>query len=176
MTLLDLFCGEGGWSAAATRRGWTCIGLDNVEQPRYPGRMIVQTLPLQVNKLLERFHPNIIVASPPCDDYARHHLPWIKGPTPDTSLLAWSLSLIDDAPCPVVVECSRFASWHFPGSSRCGSLYLWGAVPTLLPTPPGHKMKTDGRYPGKRAMIPQETAAWIFDCIEHRLDTTRGTR
>ncbi len=169
MLVLDLFCGEGGWTVAAVRRGWVGVGIDCVTQPRYPGRMIVRRLPLQVDKLIAEFHPDFICASPPCDDYARHHLPWIKAGPPDTSLLAWSLSLIDDAPCPVIVECSRFASWHFPGSSRCGSLQLWGAVPALLPRAPGHKMQTDGRYPGRRAVIPPHVADWVFECAERRL-------
>lgn len=169
MLLLDLFCGKGGWSVAALRRGWTAVGIDCQQQPRYPGRQILTRLPIRVDALINTYHPDAIAASPPCDAYARHHLPWIKGDPPDTGLMAWSLSLIDDAPCPVIVECSRFAAWHFPGSSRCGSLYLWGAVPTLLPTPRPHKMNTAGQNPGQRAFIPPEAADWIIESIETRI-------
>lgn len=169
MLLLDLFCGEGGWTVAALKRGWIGVGIDAVPQPRYPGRMVLQCLPLFLHDLIDTYHPDAIVCSPPCDDYARHHLPWIKGPHPDRLLMEWSLSLIEFAPCPVVVECSKFASWHFPGSSRCGSLQLWGAIPALLPASPGHKMKTDGRYPGRRARIPPHVADWIIEGLERRL-------
>jgi hypothetical protein len=157
--LLDLFCGRGGWSQAFHREGWRCIGIDR-ENHGYPFELHLATLP-QDDESVQMFMPNWIVASPPCEEFARHHLPWIAGPAPDTSLLLWSVSLASRLATPMTVECSRFASWHVPGGTRCGSYYLWGNLPALLPTPPRRKSKMCGEDPAARAMIEPTLAEWI---------------
>lgn len=158
--LLDLFCGNGGWSKAALRQGWTCTGID-ITQHRYPGTLILSSLPWDLPRLLA-LHPSLIVASPPCDAYARHHLPWLNGPPPDTALLEWCVRLTHESPIPTIVECSRFSALHVPGSTRCGSYQLWGSLPALLPDPPRRKMKTSGTDPARRAEIEPILADWII--------------
>jgi hypothetical protein len=152
--LLELFCGHGGWSRAALELGWQCTGIDNVDQPTYPGHFIKQSLP---GKLPPH---DLIIASPPCRDFARHHLPWIRGPVPSTELLEWSINTAD------VTDCSIFASRHtrHPGT-RVGSYVLWGDVPPLIIAPPRTKMKISGRRPDLRAlihpMLAHQVLAWL---------------
>lgn len=176
MKLLDLFCGRGGWSRVAVSRGWDVVGIDAVPQPDFPGRFVLRTLPIPAEILYAAWHPDAVTVSPPCEQFARHHLPWIKGPAPDLSLMQWALSLVDLLPCPVIVECSRFAGWHFPRSSRCGSLRLWGAVPTLLPTPRPHKMRTPGYDPAGRAVIPPEVATVFLEAVESGCFSRSGAK
>lgn len=169
LLLIDLFCGKGGWSAPAIARGWTCIGYD-IEQHGYPGTLIQQPLPVTVAELLAH-NPTAIVASPPCDDFARAWLPWLRGDgKPDDGALAllnWSISLIGCG-VPVVVECSRFAGKHAPGGRAFGSYVLWGDVPAICLHPPRNKMKKSGMDPAARAVIPWDLADWIIDSFERR--------
>lgn len=160
MHLLDLFCGQGGWSQGFSRHGWTCTGID-CQDHGYPfGKLILLTLPIHDEAILA-FTPDFITASPPCEEYARHHLPWLKGPPPDLTLLTWAVALANRLDVPTLVECSRFAALHVPGSSRVGSYRLWGAIPALLPTVPQRKMKTSGTNPGRRAFIDPILSDWI---------------
>lgn len=176
MKLLDLFCGRGGWSRVAVSRGWEVVGIDAAPQPLYPGPFILQVLPVSAAALIAAHAPDAVAVSPPCEQFARHHLPWLKGPPPDLSLMQWSLSLIDAMPCPVIVECSRFAGWHFPRSSRCGSLRLWGAVPPLLPTPAPHKSRLPGYDAAGRAVIPWEVASVFIDAVESGCFSRSGAK
>lgn len=167
MRLLDLFCGKGGWSRAALARGWECIGVD-IECHGYPGRFDQRRLPVTADEL-RIYGADAVVASPPYEQYARHHLPWIKGPPPDLGLMQWCLTLPGEMNCPVLIECSRFAAMHHAGSTRVGSYALWGDVPALLPEVPRRKMKTSGTDPARRAMIEPALAEWVISYFEQRV-------
>lgn len=168
--LVDLFCGRGGWSRCAIRRGWKCFGFD-IFPHDYPGNLILQRLPCDT-QLIRELRPDLIVASPPCEDYARRHLPWMRHPGPiDERPLRWAVSLVNLFDCPVVVECSQFAARHLGGWRRCGSFYLWGDVPALLPLFVHNKHchagnKEDGTAvrAAKKAMVPYTLADWIIEC------------
>jgi hypothetical protein len=159
--LLDLFCGKGGWSKAALSAGWRTVGVDN-QRHDYPGELILCNLPWPAHAITS-LHPTLIIASPPCEEFARAHLPWLRGNgIADCHLLDWSLSLIGRMPCPVIVECSWFAARHRPGARLVGSYALWGNVPALMPKIARRKMKTSGTRPADRAMIPYQLAEWII--------------
>lgn len=179
-TLIDLFCGRGGWTRAAMKRGWTCYGFDCTKH-EYPGEQVLTWLPCQT-ATLETLKPDLIVASPPCEDFARKHLPWIKliGPVDETHL-RWAIGLNAQLTCPVIIECSQFAARHVPGWTRCGSFYLWGAIPALLPTFKHHKNahagnKEDGQAirAAKKAMIPNTLADWLLWHREQQLKRLQG--
>jgi hypothetical protein len=169
LTLVDLFCGRGGWTRAAIRRGWKCVGFD-IEDHGYPGILVQQQLPCDT-QLIRQFNPALVVASPPCEDYARRGLPWMRHAGPiDERPLRWAVSLADRLDCPVVVECSQFAARHLGGWRRCGSFYLWGDVPALLPSfkhdkhsNAGNKEDGTAVRAAKKAMIPEQLAGWIID-------------
>lgn len=177
--LLELFCGRGGWSRAAARLGWECIGID-VEDHGYPFTLIQRRLPCSLGELAD-FHPDLVIASPPCNEFARHHLPWIRNPqVPDCTLLHWSISLVGHFP-QVVIECSRFAALHAPGARHCPPYALWGDIPALLPLHLPRKDSHQGttgcsmkERAARRAEIPPQLAGWIMDTANARLARTLG--
>lgn len=156
--LIDLFCGRGGWTVPAMSRGWKCHGFDCVDHG-YPGELHLGNLPVDLQVLTD-LQPDLVLASPPCEEYARHHMPWIKGPAPDESLLRWSIGLIGRMKCPVIVECSLFAYRHVQGGRIAGSYSLWGNVPALLPKVPRNKHRHSSA--ARRAVIEPSLAEWIM--------------
>lgn len=168
--LLDLFAGKGGWSRAAIKLGWNVVGIDNTDHG-YPGWLDQESLPLPV-RTLKSYGPDLVVASPPCEDFARAWLPWLRGdhrPSRQAvKMLRWSVRLIEAmAPIPVVVECSLFASRHVAGARKFGSYALWGPVPDDCPKITG-KQKRSGENPAARAMIPFALAAHILNSVHKR--------
>jgi DNA (cytosine-5)-methyltransferase 1 len=105
--LLDLFCGAGGAAVGYHRAGFEVVGVDIVDQPRYPfefHRADALTFPL------DGF--DAIHASPPCQAYAalstkdgRH--PDLIPPTRrllESSGLPWVIENIEGAPLRVDVR------------------------------------------------------------------------
>jgi hypothetical protein len=159
---VDLFCGKGGWTIPALLRGWTCVGFDIVDHG-YPGDLHTQQLPVQAQEI-RQLRPDLVVASPPCEEFARCHLPWIRQvKPPDLTLLRWSIDLITDLfPIPVIVECSRFSARHIAGARFCGPYALWGTIPALLPQVLKRKARMSGTNPAARAIVDAELAAWLI--------------
>lgn len=71
---LDLCSGLGGASQPALDRGWRVIRVDI--DPRFKPDIVadVRALPLRP------FHVDVLWASPPCQEFARATLPWLKKP------------------------------------------------------------------------------------------------
>lgn len=172
--LVDLFCGVGGWTKAFLRRGWTCIGVDLARFDDYPGtflQMDARTVPAELFEAADA-----IVASPPCEEFARAWLPWLRGDhTPSAEaigLLAWSIELTANHPRRIT-ECSVFAGKHAPGGTRFGSYILWGDVPILMPHIPRRKANKSGLRPDLRAEIPPHLADWIAHQYTKTLEDSR---
>src|SRR6266542_2907943 len=158
--LLDVFCGVGGWTKEFQRLGWECTGVDLVDLG-YPGELILCDALTLSDTLLDSFDG--VVMSPPCEEYARAWLPWLrmdKTPTPEAvRLLQWAVEKC----CREnrLVECSKFAARHVTGAQMFGSYALWGDVPALMPKLPMGKERKSGLRPELRAEIPTELASWI---------------
>ena len=71
MKVLDLFCGQGGWSKAFYEAGHECTGLD-IENIGYPYRFIKADL----NDWTPDQHYDIILASPPCNHFSSVNQNW----------------------------------------------------------------------------------------------------
>lgn len=162
--MLELFCGRGGWSKAFARLGWDCTGVD-LEDLDYPYRLVQVDVRELAPEWIAGF--DAVVASPPCEEFARAWLPWLRGDhKPEKSavdLLRWSISLCDRPRR--LVECSHFSTHHATGSRKVNSFALWGDVPLLFPEFPRGKQKISGKRPDLRAEIPlplAETVAAYF--------------
>lgn len=160
--MLDLFCGLGGWSVPFLRAGWRCTGVD-IQPHNYPGKLVLADVLELSPGWIEGF--DCVLASPPCDDFARAWLPWCRGDKVPSAealrLLTWAIALVQSRPL-AVCECSVFASRSVPGSVRCGPYALWGDVPLLLPTVRHRKSALSGQSPARRAVIDPHLADVVF--------------
>lgn len=159
--LLDCFCGVGGWSKSFARLGWDCVGVD-IAELGYPYTFVQRDALTLTPDFIDSF--DAFVASPPCEEFARAWLPWLRGDKrPEqwaVDLLNWSVKLCDGRKNRIV-ECSNFSARHVPGGTRFESYTLWGDVPLLMPQLPRGKMAKSGMKPELRAEIPPVLADWI---------------
>ena len=167
--LLDLFCGRGGWSKSFMARGWHCVGVD-IESLGYPGELMQCSVLELTPEFIDSF--DAVTSSPPCEEFARAWLPWLRGDKRPAQwaidLLEWSVKLCKNKPNRIT-ECSNFAGRHVAGGMRFESYTLWGDVPALMPQLPRCKMAKSGMHPEIRAEIPPALADWIADNYTRRL-------
>jgi DNA (cytosine-5)-methyltransferase 1 len=150
--LLDLFCGAGGAAVGYHRAGFEVVGVDIVDQPRYPFEFHQEDALETLTGDLWRF--DAIHASPPCHDHStatgrNRKAAGVKG---TAWMLAATISRVAAAGVPWVVENVETAT--FPTSAYrlrlCGSSFglnlrrhRWFAtnVPMLAP-PCAHYWQT----------------------------------
>jgi len=165
--LLDVFCGVGGWTKTFMARGWNCVGVDLADfSASYPGQFVQADALSLDHQWINQF--DAVLMSPPCEEYARAWLPWLRGDkTPAKwaiDLLEWSVALCDRPGR--MVECSNFSARHVKGAARVGSYSLWGDVPLLMRQVPRGKMAKSGMRPELRAEIPDELARSVAEWFE----------
>lgn len=139
MLAIDLFCGLGGWAEGLMAEGYTVIGFD-IEKRPYPAQLVLQDVTTLHGSQFR--NADLIVASPPCQEYSYRAMPWKRVktlPPPDNTLFETCWRIQREASeaagryIPMVVENVRGAQkwigrarWHY------GSYYLWGDVPALM--------------------------------------------
>jgi len=154
---IDLFCGVGGWSNGLLAEGWDVIGFD-IEQHvysehRYPAQLVIQdVLTLHGSQFRDA---DLIVASPPCQEYSYMAMPWKRAKAKAAAIRADKtgkelerLNRLFNACFRIQREACEAAGHHIPlvvenvkgaqpwvGRARWnfGSFYLWGDVPALMP-------------------------------------------
>lgn len=154
---IDLFCGLGGWTEGLLAEGYDVIGFD-IEQHvygemRYPAQLVVQdVLTLHGSQFKDA---DLIVASPPCQEYSYMAMPWSLAKAKAAAIRADTtghalahLNRLFDACFRIQREACDAAGRHIPllvenvkgaqpwvGRARWnyGSFYLWGDVPALMP-------------------------------------------
>jgi hypothetical protein len=154
---IDLFCGLGGWTEGLLAEGYDVIGFD-IEQHvygehRYPAQIVVQDV-LTLHGSQFR-NADLIVASPPCQEYSYMAMPWSRAKAKAAAIRAdgtgqalADLTRLFDACFRIQREACEAAGRHIPmvvenvkgaqpwvGRARWsfGSFYLWGDVPALMP-------------------------------------------
>ena len=154
---IDLFCGLGGWTEGLLAEGYDVIGFD-IEQHvygehQYPGLLVIQDIRTLHGSQFR--NAQLIVASPPCQEYSYMAMPWEKAKAKAKAIredktgvkLAALNSLFNEC-LRIQREASAAAGHHIPliienvkgaqpwiGRARWshGSFYLWGDVPALMP-------------------------------------------
>jgi hypothetical protein len=158
---IDLFCGLGGWTDGLLAEGWHVIGFDLERhvygEHRYPAQLVIQDV-LTLDGAQFR-DSDLIVASPPCQEYSYMAMPWSRAKAKAAAIRAdrtggalADLNRLFDACFRIQREACEAAGRHIPmvvenvhgaqpwvGRARWnfGSFYLWGDVPALMP--PAHK-------------------------------------
>lgn len=154
---IDLYCGLGGWTEGLLAEGYDVIGFD-IEQHvygehRYPAQLVVQdVLTLHGSQFKTA---DLIVASPPCQEYSYMAMPWSRAKAKAVAIRADEtgqelarLTRLFDACFRIQREACEAAGRHIPlivenvkgaqpwvGRARWnyGSFYLWGDIPALMP-------------------------------------------
>lgn len=154
---VDLFCGLGGWTEGLLAEGYDVIGFD-IEQhiygeDRYPAQLVVQdVLTLHGSQFKDA---DLIVASPPCQEYSYMAMPWSLAKAKAAAIRAdetgealAKLTALFDACFRIQREASEAAGRHIPmvvenvkGAQpwvgrahwHFGSYFLWGDIPALMP-------------------------------------------
>ena len=90
---VDLFCGLGGWTDGFLAEGWNVVGFDVTRHvygdARYPAQLVLQDV-LTIHGSQFR-NADIIVASPPCQQYSWLAMPWSRSKDPNNSKAAKAL-------------------------------------------------------------------------------------
>ena len=152
---IDLFCGLGGWTDGLLAADWDVIGFD-IERHEYGEHCYPAQLVLQDVRTLHgsQFrNVDLIVASPPCQEYSYMAMPWTRAKKIAEEYRASmrdvrKLTELFDTCFRIQREACMAAGRHIPlvvenvrgaipwvGRSRWnyGSFHLWGDVPALMP-------------------------------------------
>jgi hypothetical protein len=169
--LIDLCCGRGGWAKGAIEEGYRAIGFDlnpNFESV-YPGEFVCGDVRVLLRDMLDRSRPEskycalirqsaLICASPPCEEFSRHQMPWTKRrnpPEPDLSVVKACWEIATAAGRPMVLENVRMAQrWLGTARWHSGPFYLWGDVPAIMPR---LKYGSDRHDPNSSAIRQKQT-------------------
>lgn len=161
--MLDLFAGRGGASAAMRDRGWRVVTVDL--DPRFRPSIVAD-----VRQFGWRGpRPDLIWASPPCDEFARESMPWCRtGAQPSTALVLAAKRVIDEIdPVWWVIENVRGAipylgRWR----ERCGPFFFWGWFPFLGVDIPARKEHLSSSARAARAAIPYGLSLAVCRAVE----------
>jgi len=166
--VLDLCCGLGGWSQGFVAAGWDCVGVDWEDFGAvFPGSFVRADLVAWSGWTAYRGVCDFVVASPPCQEFSRHAMPWLRRldpPKPSLELVRRCFEIARGLGVGIVLEnVSGAREFLGPPVGRYGPYCLWGDVPCLLPSgsPSVRKSFLSGSQSAVRAKVPFELAYWV---------------
>lgn len=168
---IDLCCGLGGASAAWKARGWDVLTLD--ADPRFAADVTADVRAWSYRGP----RPLLAWASPPCTEFSRSILPWIRDPkAPDMSILEGCLRVIRE--CDPVFWCLEnvrgAVRWLAPllGPPRRshGPFFLWGNYPAFRCRVPPFKERLSSARRAERAMVPYQLSDRLAAACERSLE------
>jgi hypothetical protein len=172
--MLDLFAGLGGASAAMRDRGWDVVTVD--ADPSFGCTITADLLTWEPPAELGSF--DLVWASPPCQEFSRWGMPWLRKknpPQPSLALARASLRIIRHvAPSWWVIENVRGASSFLRpllGEPRMyGAAMLWGQFPDLgrVRVRP-HKERLSSTQVSERSAIPYPISLALAKACETNL-------
>lgn len=173
MRMLDLFSGLGGASAAMLKRGWDVVTVD--VDPAFGCTYTADLTSWQPPAELAGCH--LVWASPPCTEFSRSFLPWLRGkfPPPSLDLVRAAVRIIEEVdPVWWVIENVRGASsWLKPllgQPVQVGQAFLWGRFPELgrVKVKP-HKQRLSSTRRAERSAIPYPISEALARACETNL-------
>lgn len=144
----DFFTGLHGWLEAFLLEGYRCIGYDIEDMcaslgVARPAGIEFRQRDVRSIHGSECRDATVLVASPPCQAYSYRAMPWKRAkalPPPDNTLFNECFRIQREASeaagryIPLIVENVRGAQkWVGQARWHCGSFFLWGDVPALMP-------------------------------------------
>ena len=173
MLMLDLFSGLGGASQAMKDRGWHVVRVDN--DPSLRPDIVADIREWSWDGL----RPDLIWASPPCEEFSREFMPWRRtGEEPDLSLVLAAKHIIDECqPRFWVIENVKGAvrwlnSILGPPRLVIGPYFLWGFFPDIGDVDTSEfprKERMSSRCRRERAKIPYSLSqAFALACETQR--------
>jgi len=172
-SMLDLFSGLGGASAAMKDRDWQVMTVDI--DPAFSPDVVADI------KDYMRFAGlsfDLVWASPPCDEFSREYMPWCKtGIDPSMKLIEAIVRVIEQAnPRFWIIENTRGAVKWFepllgPPAWISFPIYLWGIFPPLEKMKLRmRKEKLSSTQAAERAKIPYKLSLAVALSIEGALN------
>lgn len=173
MLMLDICAGLGGASQAMRARGWDVLTLD------YDA-----AFECDVTADIRTWHytgprPDLIWCSPPCDDFARHWMPWQRKRLPADSRPSLELVnackrlIAEVQPRYWVIENVRGAVPYLgQPQTVVGPFHLWGHFPNVgQPTLGGRKKESySSKQKAERAKIPAALSEAMALAVERSLE------
>lgn len=163
--MIDLCSGLKGASAAMRERGWKVISVDN--DPECEPDIVADIL----HWSWEGERPDLIWASPPCDEFAREFMPWSRtGSPPDLSIIEACKRIIEEAqPRFWVIENVKGAIPYL-GQARLiiGPFHLWGFFPDIPKFKLRYRKKESmsSSASAERARIPYQLSYKVAIAVE----------
>lgn len=163
MVMLDLFAGTGSSSKAMKDRGWKVFTVDI--DPQFKADIIADIRYLHFINI----KPDLIWASPPCDEFSRESMPWCRtGNIPSLKLVHATYELIANLqPKFWIIENTRGAQrWLGRAPVHYGPYYLWGWYPKFTCNVRSNKEHLSSTQYIQRAMIPYNLSEALAIAVE----------
>lgn len=163
--VLDLFSGTGG-ASQAFRGLCEVVTVDNDPSHRPDIVADLSTWSWSGPR------PTLIWASPPCTEFTRERLPWLRtGVPPSMDLVLAAKRIIEECqPQWWVVENVRGAVPYLDKvfgrfRARGGPFFLWGNIPPFRVEVPPFKEKLSSARRKERAAVPPQISAKLLQVI-----------
>ena len=173
--MLDLFCGYKGASAAMFMRSsyWKVETLDIM--PSFNPTYCVDIREWSYTGDV----PDLVWASPPCQEFSRHSMPWTRAKTPappDLSLVKSAQRIIGEIkPRWWIIENVRGAIPYLGKPvKKIGAYCLWGEFPEFEAATTKRKEALPGWAKQHRAMIPYSISLALALACESLTPNAKG--
>lgn len=177
--MVDLFSGLGGASEAMRERGWEVVRVD-IDPGCNPDLVMDVKNFIDYWKSHDGRSPDLLWASPPCDEFSRAEKPWYGFPVPSQESLELVKIVFDIVreiqPKFWILENVRGAQkWLGKAPYHCGAFYLWGHFPfhrLNLPHSIGYfkeKLFPSPQRKALRAKVPYELSLAVALVVEEEL-------
>jgi len=166
--MVDLCCGLKGASRAMTERSWTVITLDI--SPDFNPDIVADVR----EWVYQGEKPDLVWASPPCNEFSREFMPWNKtGKPPDMSIYLACRRIISQAnPRFWIIENVRGAVKYFGRPAQTfNPYYLWGFFPHLSKINLSSRVLKESLSHGQtraRAKIPYNISLAVALAVERQ--------